>query len=174
MTVIEVREEKSTFSVSYFFFSPSRLIERRDLFSLRLRRPPLFNSRLSSPASATQMLTAMESFTQQNTPDSIRMLMWKFTCLRRDRRVSPASRPSREGGGGEAAGSLCGEFCRVQYVMKSFAGATERLTLPRMSRRQTSLTVHTYDTCTQMGFLHPSARGEGGRDESETMHSFRH
>ncbi len=59
MAVIEVREEKSTFSVFFLhladwetwsFLSPSPLT-------------PLFNSRLSSPASATQMLTTVESFT---------------------------------------------------------------------------------------------------------------
>lgn len=55
--------------------------------------------------------------------------------------------------------------------MKSFAGATERLTLPRMSRATDMLTVHTYDTFAQMGFLRPSARGEGGRHESED-HAF--
>lgn len=118
MTVIEVREEKSTFSVSFFFFSPSRLIERRDLFSLRLRRHPLFNSRLSSPASATQMLTATESFTQQNTPDSIRMLMWKFTCLHPDRQRTAEGRvggmwgSSRRSLRGILQSSICNEKLR--------------------------------------------------------------
>lgn len=150
----------------------------------------LFNSRLSSPCQRS---------TNANHRGIIHIAghAWLYLCANMEiylsalRQASFSSSSSRRGwsGGGEgeeeAAGGLqrglCGEFCRVKYVMKSFAGPPS--TWPCLGCLSDRHAYSTYVTSTPVSFLYPTAANArdgkertraGERDESETMHSFRH